>query len=118
MALPLAPPVPPQLARSRAALPEGDGWAYEPKWDGFRAIAFVDGDEIYLQSRNGKPLRRYFAELTFPKGEYVVDGEIVIFGPGGPQEFAKLGERIHPPASRVEMLAERDPSRFVAFDLL
>ena len=66
MALPLSPPVAPQLARSRAALPEGEGWAYEPKWDGFRAIAFVDGDDVYLQSRNGKPLNRYFPELRFP----------------------------------------------------
>ncbi|HEY8638066.1 MAG TPA: ATP-dependent DNA ligase [Solirubrobacteraceae bacterium] len=118
MALPLSPPVLPQLARSRAALPAGDGWAYEPKWDGFRAIAFVDGDDVYLQSRNGKPLRRYFPELAFPEGQYVVDGEIVIFGEGGRQEFGLLGERIHPAASRIAMLAEKTPARFVAFDVL
>ena len=118
MSLPLTPPVMPQLARPRASLPEGDGWAYEPKWDGFRALAFVDGGEAYLQSRNGKPLGRYFPELEFPEGRYVVDGEIVIFGEGGRQEFELLGQRIHPAASRVAMLAEKTPSKFIAFDLL
>ena len=77
MSLPLSPPILPQLARPRASLPEGEGWAYEPKWDGFRAIAFVDGDEIFLQSRNGKALSRYFPEVTFPPGRYVIDGELV-----------------------------------------
>jgi ATP-dependent DNA ligase len=118
MTLPLAPPVLPQLARSRAALPEGDGWAYEPKWDGFRTLAFVDGSEVYLQSRNGKPMTRYFPELRFPEGRYVLDGEIVIFGEGGRQEFELLGQRIHPAASRVARLAEETPSRFIAFDVL
>ena len=66
MALPLKPPVKPQLALSRKALPEGEEWVYEPKYDGFRALAFVDGDDVYLQSRNGKPLRRYFPELRVP----------------------------------------------------
>src|SRR5919202_3283472 len=118
MALPLKPPVLPQLARSRTSLPEGDGWAYEPKWDGFRAIAFVDGDETYLQSRNGRPLTRYFPELRFPAGRYVLDGEIVIHGPSGRQEFDLLGQRIHPAASRIARLAEETPSVFIAFDLL
>jgi ATP-dependent DNA ligase len=118
VSLPLSPPVLPQLARSRAALPEGDGWAYEPKWDGFRALAFVDGAESYLQSRNGKPLGRYFPELRFPEGSYVLDGEIVIFGEGGRQEFELLGQRIHPAASRIARLAEETPSRFIAFDVL
>jgi len=118
VALPLTPPVAPQLARSRPALPEGEGWAYEPKWDGFRAIAFVDDGEVYLQSRNGKPLNRYFPELRFPPGRYVVDGEIVILNERGGQEFDLLGQRIHPAASRVAMLAEKTPARFVAFDLL
>src|SRR3712207_5391589 len=118
MALPLEPPVLPQLARSRASLPEGDGWAYEPKWDGFRAIAFVDGAETYLQSRNGKTLSRYFPELAFPEGRYVLDGEIVIFGEGGRQEFELLGQRIHPAKSRIDRLAEETPARFIAFDLL
>ena len=83
MALPLSPPVPPQLARSRSSLPEGDGWSYEPKWDGFRAIAFVDGTDTYLQSRNGRPLSRYFPEIEFPRGRYILDGELVIFGARG-----------------------------------
>jgi ATP-dependent DNA ligase len=118
MALPLSPPVLPQLARSRAKLPEGPGWAYEPKWDGFRAVVFADGDEVHVQSRNGKPLGRYFPELRFGGGRYVLDGEIVILGEGGRQEFDLLGQRIHPATSRIAMLAERTPARFVAFDLL
>ena len=112
MSLPLTPPLLPQLARSRANLPEGDGWAYEPKYDGFRAIAFVDGDETYLQSRNGKPLSRYFPELEFPAGRYVLDGEIVA------SSFDTLGQRIHPAASRIARLAEETPATFFAFDLL
>jgi ATP-dependent DNA ligase len=112
VSLPLTPPVPPQLARPRAKLPEGEDWAYEPKWDGFRALVFVDGDETYLQSRNGKPLSRYFPELTFPAGRYVVDGEIVA------SSFDTLGQRIHPAVSRIERLAKETPARFVAFDVL
>ncbi len=118
MSLPLSPPLQPQLARSRAALPDGDGWAYEPKWDGFRALAFVDGDELALQSRGGRPLERYFPELTFPPGRYVLDGEIVIDGADGLQDFDALSNRIHPAASRIERLARETPARFVAFDLL
>ena len=118
MALPLKAPVLPQLARSRARLPEGDDWAYEPKWDGFRSIAFVDGGEVYLQSRNGKPLSRYFPELKFPEGRYILDGEIVVFGDDGVQLFDALGQRIHPAKSRIDMLAEQTPSRFIAFDVL
>jgi ATP-dependent DNA ligase len=114
----LSPPVLPQLAISRAELPEGESWAYEPKWDGFRAIAFVDGDEHFLQSRNGRPLGRYFPELRFPAGEYVLDGELVIMTDDGRQDFDALGQRIHPAESRVRMLAEATPVRFVAFDLL
>jgi ATP-dependent DNA ligase len=116
--LPLKPPLLPQLARSRASLPEGDGWAYEPKWDGFRAIAFVDGDEVDLQSRNGKDLTRYFPELRVPPGRYVLDGEIVIHGPSGRQEFDLLGQRIHPAASRVARLAAETPAVYIAFDVL
>jgi ATP-dependent DNA ligase len=118
MALPLNPPLPPQLARSRARVPEGEGWAYEPKWDGFRCVAFVDGGEVYLQSRNGKALSRYFPELAFPDGRYVVDGEIVVFAGDGTQLFDALGQRIHPAATRIAMLAEQTPARFIAFDLL
>jgi ATP-dependent DNA ligase len=118
VALPLKSPVLPQLARSRAKLPEGDGWAYEPKWDGFRAIAFVDGDETQLQSRNGRDLTRYFPELTFAPGRYVLDGEIVVHGDSGREDFDLLGQRIHPAKSRVAMLAEQTPAVFIAFDLL
>ena len=114
----LSPPVLPQLALSRAGLPEGENWAYEPKWDGFRALAFVDGDEYFLQSRNGRPLARYFPELRFPPGSYVLDGELVILGDGGRQEFDALQQRIHPAESRIRRLAEEMPARFVAFDLL
>jgi len=122
--LPLAPPLAPQLARSRKTLPEEEGWVYEPKWDGFRALAFVDGDELFLQSRNGKPLLRYFPELRFSPGRYVLDGEIVIPAPEqegdliGRQEFDLLGQRIHPAASRIDRLAEETPATFMAFDLL
>jgi ATP-dependent DNA ligase len=114
MALPLKPPILPQLARSRESLPDGQGWAYEPKYDGFRCVAFVDGDEIELQSRNGKTLTRYFPEVvaSFPSGRYVLDGEIVA------SSFDTLGQRIHPAKSRVERLSVETPARFIAFDLL
>src|SRR3954454_17054550 len=118
MALPLHPPVLPQVARPRKALPTGEGWVYEPKWDGFRALAFVDGDDVYLQSRNGRPLSRYFPELNFPAGRYILDGEIVLFDEAGRQDFDALGQRIHPAESRINMLAEQTPTRFIAFDLL
>jgi ATP-dependent DNA ligase len=118
MALPLKPPVKPQLALSRKQLPEGDGWAYEPKYDGFRAVVFVDGDEVFVQSRNGRPLSRYFPELRFGGGRYVLDGELVILGGDGVEEFDALQNRIHPAESRIKMLAEETPARFRAFDLL
>jgi len=118
VALPLKPPLKPQLALSRKALPEGEGWAYEPKWDGFRALAFVAGDDVYLQSRGGKPLRRYFPELVFPEGEYVLDGELVILGSDGAEQFDALQNRLHPAESRVAMLAKETPAVFRAFDLL
>jgi ATP-dependent DNA ligase len=118
VALPLKPPVPPQLARPRAGLPKGEGWAYEPKWDGFRALAFVDGELNCLHSRNGRDLERYFPELDFPPGRYVLDGEIVVFGEGGIQDFDALGQRIHPARSRIERLAAETPARFIAFDVL
>jgi ATP-dependent DNA ligase len=118
MPLPLSPPLLPQLAKSAKALPTGGGWVYEPKWDGFRAIAFVDGDTVHLQSRNGRPLTRYFPELRFPPGRYVLDGEIVLFGADGTQDFDALGQRIHPAETRIRMLAEQTPTRFIAFDLL
>ena len=118
MTLPLTPPVQPQLARSKPELPSGDGWAYEPKYDGFRAIVFVDGDEVTIQSRGGKPLSRYFPELSFPRGRYVIDGEIVINGEDGLEDFGALQQRIHPAESRINMLAEQTPAHFIAFDVL
>jgi ATP-dependent DNA ligase len=118
MSLPLSPPLLPQLAKTAKALPTGPGWVYEPKWDGYRAIAFVDGDDVTLQSRNGRPLTRYFPELAFPDGRYVLDGEIVLFDGQGRQDFDALGQRIHPAESRIRMLAEQTPTRFIAFDLL
>jgi ATP-dependent DNA ligase len=118
MAYPLKPPIKPQLALSRKELPAGEEWAYEPKYDGFRAIAFVDGDEVYLQSRGAKPLLRYFPELVFPKGRYVLDGELVILDQDGREVFDSLQARLHPAESRVKMLAEETPAIFRAFDLL
>jgi ATP-dependent DNA ligase len=122
VALPLTPVVEPQLAKSAKELPTGEQWAYEPKFDGFRAIVFVDGDEVYLQSRSGRPLARYFPELSFAPGRHVLDGEIVIDRASDPdrplQDFGSLQQRLHPAASRVAMLAEQIPARFVAFDLL
>ena len=118
MALPIEPPVKPQLARSRKELPDGDGWAYEPKYDGFRTIAFVDGEDVYLQSRGGKPMTRYFPEVALPAGRYVVDGELVILDDDGAEVFDALQNRIHPAESRVRMLSETTPAIFRAFDVL
>ena len=118
MSLPLEPPVKPQLALSRKALPEDEGWAYEPKYDGFRALAFVDGGDVFLQSRNGRPLARYFPELELPAGRYVIDGELVILDAAGVEEFDALQNRIHPAESRIRMLAEQTPAKLRVFDLL
>jgi ATP-dependent DNA ligase len=116
--LPLKPPIQPQLALSRKELPEGDGYIYEIKLDGFRCLAFMDGDELFLQSRGGKPFGRYFPELSFPPGRYVLDGEIVVRGADGREDFDALGQRIHPAASRVQRLAAETPATYVTFDLL
>jgi ATP-dependent DNA ligase len=118
MALPLKPPIQPQLALSRKVLPEGEDWVYEPKYDGFRSIVYVDGDDVYMQSRGGKPLRRYFPEVEFPEGRYVLDGELVILDEDGHEQFDALQNRLHPAESRVRMLAEQTPALFRAFDLL
>ncbi len=118
MSLPLSPPVSPQLAISRRELPVGEDLTYEVKLDGFRCLAFVDGGELFLQSRNGRPLGRYFPELVFPPGRYVLDGEIVVRDASGREDFDAIGQRIHPAASRVEMLAQSTPAAYVAFDLL
>lgn len=118
MTLPLKPPVLPQLARTAKALPIGEEWGYEPKWDGFRTLVFVDGGETYLQSRSGRPMSRYFPELQFPEGRYVLDGEIVLFDADGEPDFDALGQRIHPAESRIRMLAAQTPTEYIAFDLL
>lgn len=118
MPLPLSPPIKPQLALTRKVLPEGEEWAYEPKLDGFRAIVFVDGSDAYIQSRGGKPFNRYFPELSFAPGRWVLDGELVIRDGNGDLEFDSMQERIHPAQSRIELLAEEIPATYIVFDLL
>jgi ATP-dependent DNA ligase len=116
--LPLSPPIKPQLALSRKELPVGDDYTYEVKLDGFRCLAFVDGEEVFLQSRSAKPLGRYFPELVLPPGRYVLDGEIVVRGQDGHEDFDALGQRIHPAISRIERLSVETPAVYVVFDLL
>ena len=118
----LPSPIEPMLAKAVLALPEGDEWLYEPKWDGFRALVFRDGGELLIQSRELKPLARYFPELVGPllaelPQRCVLDGEIVIAGPRG-LDFDALLLRIHPAASRIKLLAAESPAAYVAFDLL
>jgi ATP-dependent DNA ligase len=122
MRLPFAPPLAPMLSSAADALPRGEGWQFEPKWDGFRTLVFRDGDEILLQSRDERPMNRYFPELEAPLAAVlpercVVDGEIVIVGADG-LDFEALLLRIHPAASRVKLLAAESPASFVAWDLL
>jgi ATP-dependent DNA ligase len=122
MHLPVNPPVLPMLARRIDALPEGDGWFFEPKWDGFRAIIFRDGDEIAIESRDARPLNRYCPELVAALREglperCVLDGEIVIVTPHG-LDFDLLQMRLHPAASRVDKLAKETPASIVFFDLI
>jgi ATP-dependent DNA ligase len=118
MTLPLSPPIKPQLALTRKELPLGEEWAYEQKLDGFRAIVFVDGDEAYIQSRGAKSLGRYFPELKFASGRYVLDGELVIRDADGNIEFDAMQSRIHPAESRIALLSKEIPVSFIAFDLL
>jgi ATP-dependent DNA ligase len=122
MDLPVKPPVLPMLAKRVDELPAGDNWIFEPKWDGFRALVFRDGKEIYIQSRDEKPLNRYFPDLLSPlqkmlPARCVLDGEIVIATKNG-LNFDLLQLRLHPAASRVKMLAEQNPASFVFFDVL
>ncbi|HEY5240919.1 MAG TPA: ATP-dependent DNA ligase [Polyangiaceae bacterium] len=122
MKLPVSPPLLPMLAKNRSDLPEGEGWLFEPKWDGFRALIFRDGDELLIQSRDEKPLGRYFPELDLPlktqlPERCVVDGELVI-AQGGALDFNALQLRLHPAASRVTKLAAELPSSVVLWDLL
>jgi ATP-dependent DNA ligase len=116
--LPLSPPIKPQLALTRKELPVGEEWAYEQKLDGFRAIVFVDDEKAYIQSRSGKDLTRYFPELSFAPGRYVLDGELVIRDADGNLEFDALQQRIHPAESRITLLSKEIPAGYVAFDLL
>src|SRR6266581_4370268 len=110
------------LSRAADGLPEGEGWQFEPKWDGFRTLVFRDDDEILLQSRDERPMNRYFPELIEPlraalPARCVLDGEIVIVGKGG-LDFEALQLRLHPAATRVNLLSRQTPASFVFFDLL
>src|SRR4029078_3933484 len=122
MDLAVNPPVLPMLAKRVSGLPPGEGWIFEPKWDGFRTLIFRDGDEVFIQSRDEKPLNRYFPELIAPikaqlhKG-CVLDGEIVIAG-DDELSFDLLQMRLHPAESRVKKLAGETPASIVFFDLL
>ena len=121
MHLPVMPPVAPMLAKSVREIPTG-ALSYEPKWDGFRSIVFRDGDEVEIGSRNERPMTRYFPELVEAIKENlpercVIDGEIIVVV-GDRLEFEVLQQRIHPAASRVKLLSQQTPARFVTFDLL
>ena len=122
--LPIQPPLEPMLAKLARAIPDGDGWLFEPKWDGFRCVVFREGDRLELISRKLRPLGRYFPELVDPllaalPERCVVDGEIVVADTGGRGlDFDALLQRIHPAKSRVDRLAAETPAAYVAFDLL
>ena len=112
----------PMLSAPAAGIPKGDGWEYEPKWDGFRTLVYRDGDEVALISRGGRPMTRYFPEVlpAFRKlsaSKVVLDGELVVAGEGG-LDFGALQQRVHPAESRVRMLSEATPAWYVAFDIL
>ncbi|HEY2800549.1 MAG TPA: ATP-dependent DNA ligase [Chthoniobacterales bacterium] len=122
MSLSIKPPLPPMEARSVDEIPAEDGWQYEPKWDGFRCLAFRDGAEVFLQSKAGQPLARYFPDVVDSLGKlktkhFVLDGELVV-PLGGALSFDELQLRLHPAASRVQKLASAHPALFVVFDLL
>jgi ATP-dependent DNA ligase len=122
MAFLIKPPLPPMETRSANEIPTGDGWQYEPKWDGFRCVAFRDTDNVYLQSKAGQPLARYFPDVvdalkSLPSKKFVIDGELAI-PVDGSLSFDELQLRLHPAASRVAKLAKAHPAMFIAFDLL
>src|SRR2546423_4093920 len=122
MTLPLKQPYEPMEAKSVEKLPVGDNWQYEPKWDGFRCIAFRDGDRVDLQSKSGQPLARYFPEvvealLKLKAKQFVLDGEIVV-PVKGKFSFDDLLMRIHPAASRIKKLSQETPAKLIVFDLL
>ncbi|RDH77576.1 ATP-dependent DNA ligase [Mycolicibacterium moriokaense] len=127
MDLPVQPPIEPMLAKAQARVPDEAGtWSYEPKWDGFRALMFRDGDDVVLQSRTGKDLGRYFPELLDAlrdevSARCVLDGEVVVpreIGGRTRLDWESLSQRIHPAASRVKLLAEQTPAHFIGFDAL
>jgi ATP-dependent DNA ligase len=118
----LKPPLPPMEARSVDEIPAGHDWQYEPKWDGFRCIAFRDGEQIHLQSKAGQPLARYFPDIVdaiaqLPAHQFVLDGELVV-PVSGALSFDELQLRLHPAASRVQKLAKANPATYIVFDLL
>jgi len=120
--LPIRPPYPPMETQSVEAIPSGEGWQYEPKWDGFRCIAFKDGAEIYLQSKNGLPLARYFPDVVealqaVKARRFVLDGELIV-RVGSALSFEELQLRLHPASSRVQKLAKEHPATYIVFDLL
>jgi len=122
IALPIRPPFPPMEAKPAAELPAGDNWSYEPKWDGFRCLAFRKGREVLLQSKAGQPLGRYFPEVVealvkLPARQFVLDGEIVILQDGR-LSFDDLLLRIHPAESRIRKLSQETPASYLVFDLL
>jgi ATP-dependent DNA ligase len=122
MSLAIKSPLPPMEARSVDEIPVGDEWQYEPKWDGFRCIAFRDGDKVFLQSKAGQPLARYFPDVAdalerLPAKRFVLDGELAI-PVGGALSFDELQLRLHPAASRVQKLAAAHPALFIVFDFL
>ena len=122
MTLPIKPPFPPMEALLVSEIPTGENWEYEPKWDGFRCLAFRDGEKIELQSKSGQPLGRYFPEivealLKLKASKFVLDGELVI-PIDGRFSFDDLLQRIHPAASRVAKLSQQTPAHFIVFDLL
>src|SRR5712671_2977976 len=122
MTLPLKQSYPPMEAKSVVQLPSGADWQYEPKWDGFRCLAFRDGDDVFLQSKSGQPLGRYFPDLveslrSLRARKFVLDGEIVI-PVAGRLSFDELLLRVHPAASRVQKLASEHPAMLIVFDLL
>jgi ATP-dependent DNA ligase len=123
MSLAINPPLAPMEAREADELPSGTGWQYEPKWDGFRCLAYRDGRTVVLQAKSGEPLTRYFPEVVMaiaalPGARFVLDGEIVVIGEGSRLSHDDLAQRIHPSARKVAQLSARTPATFLAFDLL
>ena len=120
--LPIQPPYPPAEAKAVKEIPRSSGWLYEPKWDGFRCLAFRNADEVILQSKAGQPLARYFPEVVeslrkLPARKFVLDGELVIRGAAG-LDFDALLQRIHPAESRIRKLSQQTPATYLVFDLL